>query len=460
MKLYIKALAAAMLLGAAPAILTSCTEDSVYDVDINAVPEAADYADNIKVTVDQTTNTAYFEFDGKGVYPVWIIDGKSYSTSFKASRYYRKAGEYTVEVKIGNGNGVSQGTVTKTFTVDKTIMNGFPGFVYDSPFNLWTSAKKEIRSFFYAPGWAQIADPQATFDGDTFVVPLPEATTERWQAQMHVATDISLTEGESYDGSVIFTSNMDIKGITVKIHPDGDDDDAHSFFPSQSVDLTAGEPAAFFFSDLVAAVPMDNLVYTFDFGGNPAGVEIVIENIVLKKHSDDDGTVLPELPTEPEPAWVAVDSDENLFKGMTYTTEFYYAPGWAQIADPGFVDNGDGSYTITLPEAAPDRWQAQVKILTSIAIPDPAVAYDFCCKMTANQDIPAVMFKLTQTGNDDNFFFADEAPVSGTTKFWRSKALPSQGAAMEKLSLIFDFGTCAAGTEVTVSDIILQVHHD
>ena len=466
MKQHIKSIFLAMMAVSAPVLVTSCSEDNYYNVDINGVPEASAYVDDVNVTVDQETNTAYFEFTGKGVYPVWIIDGKSYSSNMEFCRYYRKAGDYSVEVKIGNGNGISQGTITKTFHIDKTQMNGFGGFVYDSEFNLWTKAERHINSFFYAPGWAQIADPACSFDGDTFTLSLPEATTEQWQAQMHVGTDISLPQGELYDGSVIVTASQDISNITMKIHPDGDDDDSHSFFCNQKISVSAGEPAAFFFSGLEAAVDMNNLVYTFDFGGNPAGIEIIIENIVLKKHSDDDGTVLPEIPTEQEPVWVALDSADNLFSAFSYTPSFYYAPGWAQIADPGFTDNGDGTYTITLPEAAPERWQAQVALNTDIVIPDPTVEYDFMCRMESNTDIPAVMFKLVQTDegdtkHDGNFFFADEqAIMAGPTKFWRTKGTPAEGAAMQAVSLFFDFGTCPAGTEVTVSDIILQVHHD
>ena len=225
-------------------VFSACSEDSVYNVDINAVPMAADYADNINITVDQATNTAYFEFTGRGVYPVWIIDGKSYSSAHTFSRYYRKAGEYSVEVKIGNANGMSQGTLTKTFTIDKTAMNGFGGFVYESDFNLWNGATKKEPSFFYAPGWNQIANPAYSFDGDAYIVTLPEETTDQWQAQMHIGTDICLEEGKTYDGSFIFTSTMDMKNITLKIHPDGDDDDSHSFFPNQKINLTAGEPAS------------------------------------------------------------------------------------------------------------------------------------------------------------------------------------------------------------------------
>lgn len=466
MKKHINSLFVALMAVSAPLIVSSCSEDSYYNVDINGVPEASAYADDVKVTVDQATNTAYFEFTGKGAYPVWIIDGKNYSSNMAFSRYYRKAGDYEIEVKIANGNGMSKGTLKKTFHIDKTQMSGFGGYVYESEFNLWTKAERKINSFYYAPGWAQIADPSCSFDGDTFTLTLPEATTEQWQAQMHVGTNISLPEGEHYDGSIIFTTSQDINNITVKIHPDGDDDDSHSFFMQQKINVTAGEPKAFFFTDLPAAVDMNNIVYTFDFGGNPAGIEVIIENIVLKKHSDDDGTVLPEIPTEPEPNWVAWDSPENLFHGMTYTPGFYYAPGWSPIADPGFTDGGDGTYTFTLPSATFERWQAQCHLDTDIVIDNTDQEYDFLVELESNVDMN-VMFKLVETNYDDteegkrdnNFFFAEEKPiVNGSNRVWFSKVKAPE--AMHAVSMFFDFGGNPDGTEVKVTKLILQKHHD
>ena len=70
MKNNIKTLILAMLAATAPVMMTSCTEDDYYNVDINGVPEASAYVDDINITVDQETNTAYFEFTGTGVYPV------------------------------------------------------------------------------------------------------------------------------------------------------------------------------------------------------------------------------------------------------------------------------------------------------------------------------------------------------------------------------------------------------
>lgn len=456
-----------MMAIAAPTLVTSCTEDSYYNVDINGFPESSAYVDDLKITVDQETNTAYFEFSGKGVYPVWIIDGKNYSTNPSFSRYYRKAGDYTIELKVGNGNGISNGTISKTFHIDRTRINGFGGFVYESDYNLWTKAQRKINSFWYAPGWSQIADPACAFDGDSFTLTLSEATTDQWQAQMHVGTDISLPQGEHYDGSIIFTASQDINNVTLKIHPDGDDDDSHSFFMQQKINLSASEPKAFFFSDLEAAVDMNNLVFTFDFGGNPAGIEIIGENIVLKKHSDNDGTVLPELPKDPEPNWVDWASADNLFSSCKYTHTFWYAPGWSQIADPALTDNGDGTFSFSLAEATGERWQAQFALNTDIVIDSTDQEYDFMLLIDSNVDLSAVMFKLVETNIDDteegkrdnNFFFAEEKPVpAGQTKIWFSKVKAPQ--PMHAVSLVFDFGGNPAGTDITISKIILQKHHD
>lgn len=464
MKPYIHAISALLLLGGATATLTSCSETDVQSIDVSAIPLAADYADAISIDVDQSTNNVTFSFNGKGVYPVWIIDGKSYSTTQTFTRFYRKAGEYEVEVKIGNSNGISQGALTKTFTIDRTAMNGFGGFVYDSPYNLWNSATKSDPTFFYAPGWAQIADPAYTFDGDAYTVTLPEATTDQRQAQMHIATDISLNEGESYDGSFIFTASQDINNVTLKIHPNGDDDDAHSFFPNQKINLTAGEPCTFWFSDLTAAVAMNNIVFTLDFGGNPAGIEITVENFVIKSHANDDGTELPELPSVPEPTWVAVDSPDNLWSGCTYTNSFYYAPGWAPIADPALSVNGN-EIEIQLPTATFEQWQAQVAFNTDLAIESTDTPYDFKITFESNVDLNGVMVKLVQTDegetkHDNNFFFAEtvNVPANSPTTFWTASVKAPE--AMHAVSLVLDFGGNPDGTEVKVSNIIFQRHHD
>ena len=146
----------------------------------------------------------------------------------------------------------------------------------------------------------------------------------------------------------------------------------------------------------------------------------------------------------------------NMWNSTTFTNEFYYAPGWAQIADMGFEDN-DGRYLITLPEATSDRWQAQVKFHTEMSSSADKF-YDIQVKMMANLDHPAVMIKFTQDGDDNNFYCADEsnALVADEEMVFRMANVP--GKDMPKTMLVLDFGRCAAGTEVEVYDIIFQEH--
>lgn len=452
MKSYIKFAACALALAA---LATSCNEEKIQNIDVTDVPQVADYADNFTVTVDQETNYATFTFNGQGVYPVWIVEGKSYSSNPQMSKYYRKKGEYAIEAKVGNANGVSLGTISLPFTIENTKMTGFGGFVFENEHNLWLSANKKINSFFYAPGWAQIADPAYTLTDEAFIVTLPEATTDQWQAQCHIGTDICLPAGEHFDGSFIFTTTMDLGNATLKIHPDGDDDDAHSFFPNAKIKTSADEPTTFWFSDLEAAVDMNNLVFTLDFGGNPAGIQISVENFVLKNHIYDDGTVLPELPKEQEPSWVDVASADNLWSSVVPQIGFYYAPGWAQLPDP--VPSIDGNaITIELPSATWEMWQAQMFVAGGPGFGTDQ-AYDFKVEFESNVELPSVTVKFTEDGNDDNFFFAETVKLTeGPNTFWRANL--TAPAEMAKTRYVFDFGGNPDGTVVTVKNIIIQKH--
>ena len=45
-----------------------------------------------------------------GTYPVWILNGTTYSTLQEVGYNNPEAGTYTIDMKIGNRNGFSQGT--------------------------------------------------------------------------------------------------------------------------------------------------------------------------------------------------------------------------------------------------------------------------------------------------------------------------------------------------------------
>ena len=109
----------------------ACTPD-YPEPDRAGLPQASDL--DVSISVNQETNYVTFVMNNKGVVPVWIfgdqkIDGKAskkYSyTDNNVCLRFRDAGEYTVEVKAYNANGLSQGSLVKTFTLDNTYRDPF-----------------------------------------------------------------------------------------------------------------------------------------------------------------------------------------------------------------------------------------------------------------------------------------------------------------------------------------------
>ena len=109
----------------------ACTPE--YPVpNASGLPQASNL--DVTIEVDQETNYVTFVMNTKGVVPVWIfgdqkIDGKAgkrYSYTENAVRLrFREEGEHTVEVKAYNANGLSQGSLVKTFTMNNTYRDPF-----------------------------------------------------------------------------------------------------------------------------------------------------------------------------------------------------------------------------------------------------------------------------------------------------------------------------------------------
>ncbi len=329
----------------------------------------------------------------------------------------------------------------------------FDGFDPDSEFNMFKGCTF-TNSFYYAPGWGQIADPTITADGNSYTVSLPTATNETWQAQVMFHTDMTTAATSNYDFSCKLMSTTDHNNVTVKLTKESDD---NTYFFAETVKLKAYEEYVFYKSDM-PGIDMDAVKIVFDFGGNAENTEVTISDIVLKDHANDDGTVVP---SEDEDKTVyTYDSENNLWKVNVddtdaYTTSFYYAPGWTQIADPGFSKDG-GNYTITLPVATTDQWQAQVKILTNIAA-EAETPYDFSCTMMSDKELKGATVKLTDSSSDDNYMVLERVDLAPYEEYVVKvpASVMLEGAA-DALSLIFDFGGCQDNTTVVVNNIVLQ----
>ncbi|MGL4851717.1 MAG: hypothetical protein ACRC3Z_03575 [Phocaeicola sp.] len=151
------------------------------------------------------------------------------------------------------------------------------------------------------------------------------------------------------------------------------------------------------------------------------------------------------------------ESEFNLWKGATYTNSFYYAPDWTQIADPT-IDIDGNSYTIKLPTATSDQWQAQILFLTDIST-SSEINYDCSMVFNANQDLKKVTVKLVKEGDDDTAYFTDMISLSAYEDYLFSYTNMA-GIDMEQVKLVLDFGGNPANTEITVSGIVLKNTQD
>ena len=260
----------------------------------------------------------------------------------------------------------------------------------------------------------------------------------------------------NYDFSCIFNSTKDHNNVTVKICEETDDG---LLYFDEVIQLKAYEDYVFCKSNMdgkdIASVKL-----VFDFGGNEAGTEITIRDIVLKEHDCDDGAGQPGDAAGPGGDNVMdwdYNSASNLWKSVDATDcemFFYYAPGWAQLPNPELTHKGD-TYTLKLPQATTDQWQAQMAFRTNLSAA-AGETYNFYCVMTPNVDLHGVTVKLTQTGDDNNYFFAERVDLAAyednVIKF-KAKACP---ADMPQISLFFDFGGNPDNTEVVLSKIYLE----
>ena len=420
--------------------------------------------------------------DGKDyLYPVeaqtaewsWEVDGEDLYLILPANTYW----PYYANVDfIANPRFKVESISTKSadLVIDNgeiawhfTITSGaaevkFNGFNYNHEANLWKPVDADgahSYSFFYAPGWTQIADPEVSCAGGKYTFSLPSATSEQWQAQCFIipTTDLPLSAATNYDFSCILNSSTDIKKVTLKLTDTANDG---NFLFTENVNLTAFEDYVFYLSDLsgidAAAVKM-----VFDFGGNPDNTEVSVSNIVLKDHAIDDGTVLPSVPEEPVagPEEYKYDSEANLWKAAdaAHSYSFFYAPSWSQLPDPEVENNGN-EYLLKLPSATFAQWQAQFHI-----IPDNPVAlessksYDFSVVLNSTTDIRAVTLKLTDVSSDDNFLFTENVNLTAFEDYiFDLSDLPGIDAAAVKM--VFDFGGNPDNTEVTIKRIVLKDH--
>ena len=448
--------------------MTACSPEKFDGADINGIPTVG--GTDFQMSVDQETNQMIATYTpAPGTYPIWILNGTQYSTLQEVGFQNPEAGTYSIELRLGNRNGFSQASVSKTFTFNETKID------YSADFRRlcdkeWRFANREVAHLGCGPAGT--------------------AGTEWWSAQPDDKKDFGM-----YDDRITFTAetrkggtfsyNAGADGLTYVNtgttkwgHEDADFDatignqtsswsfesydwqDAEGNVSKQTfIQLAANTAFPYISSDAqyedpkfrIESLTASKLVLVYDAPDRSIAWRFIFIN------GDDE----PEGPVGPVPTfdW-DIDAASNLWKAVEDGSAFvsvtpWFADGsWSQIGDPVW-SHKDDVWELTIPEGmGGDQWQGQFPINTTLTA-KAGKKYDFFCILEADNDAPGVTIKLTDTVDDQNFFTADRHAVTADNQyvFKLEGATLSKDADSPALSLFFDFGGTPAGTHVKISKI-------
>lgn len=213
------------------------------------------------------TKDRYVSFNGNGFVDMPADDGNIHAASGL------QEGWYVFTAVDTDGEGALELTVTQK---KETVWDPAAAS------NLWLGMTVEELFWYYAPAWAQIANPELEQDGNKYSFSLPEATAEQWQAQFAFKTDISTSAAKRYDFSCTVLLNTDHPGVTIKLVQTSDD---KVFYCADRHAVTADEEFVYRLEG-VDGIDMEKVSLFFDFGGNVAGTDVIIKDILLQEHID------------------------------------------------------------------------------------------------------------------------------------------------------------------------------
>lgn len=336
----------------------------------------------------------------------------------------------------------------------------FTGYDYTSKANIWKAIDETqayTPSFYYAPNWSQLDNPKMTQQGSVYTLELPVATYAQWQAQFAInCNSLELSAATNYDFSCVVKSNVDISKVTVKLTSKTDD---NYYLFSQTFGVKGGDTNVLYLTDLPGIDAECKMV--LDFGGNEANCVVSVEDMTLKDHATDDGTVLPSEEEVSNVQGYRYDYKTNLWRDIDakkdYKTTFWYAPGWNQIADPVWSQEGN-VWTFTLPKATTDQWQAQCFIIPTSLVLTNEKHYDFSCIINSSTDNGHVTVKLTDKNSDSNYLFTEVVSVVAGKDYLLK--LTDLAGINGDCKLVLDFGGNGDNCVAKVSEIVLKDHSE
>lgn len=164
---------------------------------------------------------------------------------------------------------------------------------------------------------------------------------------------------------------------------------------------------------------------------------------------------------KPKPDVFDVDGPGNFWKSASVSMTYWYSPSdWSGGLNPETETLENNGLKVVIPEGiGGNEWQGQTVFHTDIPM-SASKTYDFCVTVEADQDIPAMTFKLAWEGNDNDhaaFYVNDFAVEAGEPATFKMESVVPD-VDYDKVVLFIDLGRCTAGTTVTLAKICLQEH--
>ena len=420
--------------------LTACSPDSFDGADPNGKPTVS--GTDFQMTVDQETNQMVATYTpAPGTYPIWILNGTQYSTLSEVGYNNPEQGTYTVELKLGNRNGISDAGLKKEFTFNETKID------YSADFRRicnkeWRIANREVAHMGCGPAGT--------------------AATEWWAAQANDKKDFGV-----YDDRITFTAE-NRKGGTYTYNA-GEDGMTYvnkgtkwANKAPEDVDVALGNQTASWSFEVYDWEDADGKVTKQTY--IQLGAKTATKMVLVYDSPDRDIAwrfILTSAADERlvEEQGFDANSDFNLWKGVTPNISFYFAPGWSPDRTAEMQASlvaGNNDYTVTVPDACFDRWQAQMHLHTDLNI-NAATSYDFSVIFSADKDIDGVTVKLTDETDADAIIDVDNVSLKAGQDyvFWKSN-IP--GKDLSKVKLVFDFGHATEATTININNVVLKDH--
>lgn len=164
---------------------------------------------------------------------------------------------------------------------------------------------------------------------------------------------------------------------------------------------------------------------------------------------------------KPKPDVFDVDGPGNFWKSASVSMTYWYSPSdWSGGLNPETETLENNGLKVVIPEGiGGNEWQGQTVFHTDIPM-SASKTYDFCVTVEADQDIPAMTFKLAWEGNDNDheaLYVNDFTVEAGEPATFKMESVVPD-VDYDKVVLFVDLGRCTAGTTVTLTKICMQEH--